>query len=164
MELHNLVSSLKCLVSNKRRVLLGGIRLGGSTTFTSSYRGSDRSEFRVRGWWCSVLDFSPHLSARLVCSCPAIRPLGFGAWRQRGKGSEYVRSRGSVRSRESVWFVSFGSLCVILSAFTSTFMHCITYMWWWDLCDMCALYFDTYIDVMSLGYAHLLCFSTLILI
>ena len=32
MELHNLVSSLEYLVSNGRQVLLGGIRLGGSTT------------------------------------------------------------------------------------------------------------------------------------
>jgi len=32
MELHSLVSSLEYLVSNGRRVLLGGIRLGGSAT------------------------------------------------------------------------------------------------------------------------------------
>ena len=31
-KLHNLVSSLEYLVSNRRRVLLGGIRLGGSAT------------------------------------------------------------------------------------------------------------------------------------
>ena len=31
-ELRSLVSSLEYLVSNKRQVLLGGIRLGGSTT------------------------------------------------------------------------------------------------------------------------------------
>ena len=31
-ELRNLVSSLGYLVSNERQVLLGGIRLGGSTT------------------------------------------------------------------------------------------------------------------------------------
>ena len=31
MELCNLVFSLRCLVSNERRVLLEGIRLGGST-------------------------------------------------------------------------------------------------------------------------------------
>ena len=30
MEPHNLVSSLEYLVSNRRQVLLGGIRLGGS--------------------------------------------------------------------------------------------------------------------------------------
>ena len=39
----------------------------------------------------------------------------------------------------------FWSLCVIFYAFTFTFMHCITYLWWWDLCDMCALYIDLYI-------------------
>ena len=31
-ELRNLVFSLECLVSNGRRALLGGIRLGGSAT------------------------------------------------------------------------------------------------------------------------------------
>ena len=40
-------------------------------------------------------------------------------------------------SRGSMWFVS---LYVILCAFTFSFMYCITYLWWWDLCDMCALY------------------------
>ena len=34
MELRNLVSSLECLVSNRRQALLGGIRLGGSATDT----------------------------------------------------------------------------------------------------------------------------------
>ena len=32
IELRNLVSSLEYLVSNRRQVVLGGIRLGGSTT------------------------------------------------------------------------------------------------------------------------------------
>ena len=32
MKLRNLMFSLECLVSNGRRALLGGIRLGGSTT------------------------------------------------------------------------------------------------------------------------------------
>jgi len=35
-ELRNLVSSLEYLVSNRRRVLLGGIRLGGSATLAAA--------------------------------------------------------------------------------------------------------------------------------
>ena len=51
---------------------------------------------------------------------------------------------------------SFGLSCVILLAFTFTFMHCIIYMWWWDLCDMCALYIVLYMSchlVMLIGFA-----------
>ena len=36
MELRSLVSSLEYLVSNRRQILLGGIRLGGSTTLVRS--------------------------------------------------------------------------------------------------------------------------------
>ena len=92
-------------------------------TFTSSYRGLDPSEFRVRGWCSSTLGLSPHLSARLDCSYPAIWPLGFGAWRQRGRGSEYVRFR------RSMWD-GLVLLCVILHAFTFTLMHYV-------ICDIC---------------------------
>ena len=91
---------------------------------TSSDKGSDSSELQIRGWCYIVLDRSPHLSARLVCSYPADRPLGFGAWCQRGRGIEYVRSRGSL------WFITFGFLCVIhYYAFMFTFMHWTTYVW-----------------------------------
>ena len=56
-------------------------------------------------------------------------------------------------------FNSFGLLCVILCAFTFTFMHCIIYMWWWDLCDMCATYIDIYI-YMSCHLVMLICFAS----
>ena len=99
-----------------------------------------------------VWDLSPHLNARLVCSCLTDWPLGFGAWRQRGSGSEYVRLRGSMWDRLIL-------LCVTLSCI-SCLLLCIVlyviYVWLWDLCDMCPLYFHLYI--MSLVYAHLLCF------
>ena len=36
----------------------------------------------------------------------------------------------------------------------------VIYVWFWNLCDMCALYFDIY--VMSLCYAYLLCFRVLL--
>ena len=67
-------------------------------------------------------------------------------------GTEYVRFRGSVWNRLD----SFGLSCVILHAFMFTFMHCIIYMWWWDLCDMCALYIVLYMSchlVMLIGFA-----------
>ena len=38
MEPSNLVFSFECLVSNGRRALMGGIRLGSFATFTSSCR------------------------------------------------------------------------------------------------------------------------------
>jgi hypothetical protein len=47
-------------------------------------------------------------------------------------------------------------LCVILRAFTFTFMHRVIYMWLWDLWHVCSLL--QYLYVMSLGYAHLPCF------
>ena len=67
-------------------------------------------------------------------------------------GTEYVRFRGSV------WdgLDSFDLSCVILCAFTFTFMHCILYMWWRDLCDRCAVYIVLYMSchlVMLIGFA-----------
>ena len=46
------------------------------------------------------------------------------------------------------------------SRFLSCIMLYVKYVWLWDLCDMCALYLDIY--VMSLDYAHLLCFHVLL--
>ena len=49
MELRNLVSSFKYLVSNERQVLLGGIRLGSSATWYSmDYRVYMGSSMTVR--------------------------------------------------------------------------------------------------------------------
>ena len=92
-------------------------------TSTSSDRGSTRSEFRVQGWCSLVSDLSPHLSARLIYCYPVVRPLGFGVWHQRGRGSKYVRFRGSL-------WDGLDLLCVILHAFTFTLMHCV-------ICDIC---------------------------
>jgi hypothetical protein len=54
------------------------------------------------------------------------------------------------------WFHSF--VCDTSYEFTSTFLHCFLYdMCEYDFGDMCALHFDLFY-VMSLAYAHLLCF------
>ena len=100
---------------------------------------------------------TPQRPTRLLLTC---RPtLRFWCLTPKGRGSEYVRSRGSV------WdgLDSFGLSCVILRAFMFTFMHCIIYMWWWDLCDMCALYFDLYIcHATSLcSFGLLPCFTSI---
>ena len=58
-----------------------------------------------------------------------------------------------------MWFITFGSLCVIPYAFTLNFMHYLIYMWWWDLCDMCALYIDLYICHVFL--VMLICFASI---
>ena len=55
--------------------------------------------------------------------------------RQRGRGIEYDRLRGSDISRGSL-FITFGFLCVIhYSTFMFTFMHWTIYAWSWYLCD-----------------------------
>ena len=101
-------------------------------TFTSSDKGPDRSELRVRGWCSLVLDLSSHLSARLDCSCPAVRPLGFGACRQRGRGSEYVRSRGSMWDGLDLVLLVFCVWCFVHSRLLSCIVlytcDCQTYV------------------------------------
>ena len=102
---------------------------------------------------------SPHLSARLVCSCPAIWPLGFGAWCQRGRGSEYVRSRGNV-------WDGFDSILLVFCVWYFVHSHLLSCIALYT-CDgetyvTCVLSTLIYIYVMSLGYAHLLCFCILL--
>ena len=91
----------------------------------SSYRGSDSSKLRVRWWWHIVLARSSHLSARLIRCSPANRPLGFGVWRQRGRGIEYVRPRGSLVYLLYLFFMCDTLLCIR----EFTFMHQTIFMW-----------------------------------
>ena len=100
--------------------------------------------------------------------------LRFWCLTPKGRGIEYVRSRGSDTSRGSIWFISFSPLCVIhYYAFMFTFMHWTTYVWSWYLCDsdinVIFMWYVTcvpstliFIYVMSLGYAHLPCFHVLL--
>ena len=119
-------------------------------------RGFDSLELRVRWWSDLVLVHSPCLSAQLVCPCPANWPLDFGAWRQRGRGSEYVRLRGSVWDGLIL-------LCV-------TFMHIVFTFMLFDICGICVFVrlmwhvcsLLWFIYVISIGYAHLLCFRVLL--
>ena len=93
---------------------------------------------------------APQRPTRLLLS----RRSTFRFWclTPKGERTEYVRFRGSVWDGHN----SFGLSCVILHAFTFTFMHCILYMWWWDLCDRCALYIVLYMSchlVVLIGFA-----------
>ena len=108
------------------------------------------------------------LSARLVCSCPADRPLGFGAWRQRGRGIEYVRSRGSDISRGSImiyylWFFMCDTLlCIHVYFHALNYIRVIViFMWYvWYLCDMwhvCSLLWSLY---MSCHFIMLIWFAS----
>jgi hypothetical protein len=119
-------------------------------TSTSSDRGSDCLEFRVRGWCSSVLDLSPHHSAWLVCSYPIVWPLGFGAWRQRGRGSKYVRFRVSMWDGLDSFVCDTSYIHVYFHA--SCYIH-VSVRPMWHVCSLL-----WYLYVMSLGYAHLPCF------
>ena len=140
-------------------------------SFTSSDRGSDSSKLRIRGWCYTVSDRSAHLSAWLVCSCPADQPLGFGAWRQRGRGIEYVRPRGSNISWGAydllllafyVWYITMHSClfsCIELhTCDCDIYVICVILMWY----VTCVLSTLIFIYVMSLHYAHLVCFRALL--
>jgi hypothetical protein len=130
-------------------------RVTGSASASSG--GSDRSKFRVR-WGCDpVCDFTVSLRTRLVCFRPTDGSLGFGSWCQRGRGSEYVRFRGSM------WY-GLVLLCVILSSCIHVYFLALWYMCacmvmrlMWHVCSL--LY---YICVLSLGFAHLLCFRVIL--
>jgi hypothetical protein len=48
-------------------------------------------------------------------------------------------------------------LCVILSCISCLLSCIVTYVWLWDLCDMCALYIDLY---MSCHLVMLICLAS----
>ena len=113
---------------------------------------------------------SSYLSARLIRCSPTDRPLAFGVWRQRGRGIEYARLRGSDMFRGSLSII-FGFLCVIHYYAFVCLLSCIKLY----LCDSdiyvivifmwyvtCVLSTLNYLYVISLGYAHLLCFCVLL--
>jgi len=139
-----------------------------------SYRGSNYSELRIR-WWCQlVLACSSYFSARLIRCSPADRPLGFGVWRQRGRGIEYDRFRGSDVFRGSLvillaYILHLEFLCVIhYYAFIVCLLSCIElYICDSDIYvtviyDMCALYFELFICHITCVMLICLCFRVLL--
>ena len=134
-------------------------------SITSSYRGSDCIELRIRWWCCPVPDRSSHLSAQLVRCCPTDRPLGFGAWRQRGEGSSMIDIGGAIYLGGAyllylafyVWYIIMHSCllsCIELHTCDHDIYVIVIFIWY----VTCVLSTSIFIYVMSLGYAHLLCF------
>ena len=106
-----------------------------------------------------------YLSAWLVRCSPADRPLGFGVWRQRGRGIEYDRLRGAIYLGELIYYIWL-FMCDTLLCIHAYF-HALNYirvivkfMWLWYLCDMwhvCSLLWSLY---MSCHLVMLICFAS----
>jgi hypothetical protein len=77
---------------------------------------------------------------------PHLRPLGFGAWRQRGEGASMLDLGECVR-----WTRSFmcDASCI------HVYFHALCYMWY--MWDMCALYLVIYMTCHSF---MLICFAS----
>ena len=129
----------------------------------SSYRGSYSLELRIRRWWHIVPARSSHLSARLVRCSPTDRPLGFGVWRQRGRGIEYDSLRGSDYLREVYLLLAYllhlEFLCVWYIMHSCFLLYlCDSDIYVIVICDMCALYFESFI--CHITCAMLFCFAS----
>ena len=128
-------------------------------SIASSYIGSDISELRVKWWWHIVLARSSYLSI-------ADRPLGFGVWRQRGRGIKYVSHRGSDTFRGSL-SITFGFYVwyIIMHSCVFTFMHQTIFMWvismwsWYLTCVLSTLNLLYVISLVLCSFALLPCFT-----
>ena len=104
---------------------------------------------------------SLHVPQRPTHPLQPRRPThGFGVWRQRGRGFEYVRLRGSDISRGSlvislsiyiwnfyVWYTIMHSLCVYIYALNYIYVIVISTWSWYMTCVLSTL---NYLYVISL--------------